>query len=99
MRAVIVVEDTPQHRLEHRWGALHIRSFSRRHSIPWHGRVRDEEEWRQIFQFMNMPVLHAEKLGRFERVPPVSRTCFVLTPAPAEAAQNAAMLPARAATS
>jgi hypothetical protein len=30
-----------------------------------------------------MPVLQVERLGQFERLPPVSRSVFVLGPAPA----------------
>ena len=99
--AVIVVEDTPQAAFEHRWGAAHVHSFSKRHSIPWHGRVRAEEEWRQIFQFMGMSVQHAEGLGRFERLPPVSRTIFALTPSPLAGNANVAIdhTTARVATS
>lgn len=99
--AVIVVEDTPRAGFEHRWGAMHVHSFSKRHRIPWHGRVRAEEEWRQIFQFMGMAVQHAERLGRFERLPPLSRTTFVLTPSPAagEAAAANDLAAARVATS
>jgi SAM-dependent methyltransferase len=96
-RAVIVVEDTPNTGLERRWGSMHVHSFKTRHSIPWHGRVRDDREWRQIFQFMGMSVQHSERLGRFERLPPVARTCFVL--APEHAAEAAAARIARTATS
>jgi ubiquinone/menaquinone biosynthesis C-methylase UbiE len=95
-QAVVVVEDTPQNAIEERWGRLHIRSFATRHNIPWHGRVRGTEEWRRVFQFSGMPVLYEEKLGRFERLPPVSRTAFVVEPAGAAAAVRTA---ARAATS
>ena len=84
-RAVIVVEDTPRTELEERWGRMHIRSFAARHSIPWHGRVRREEEWRHVFQFCGMDVLKVERLRRFERLPPVSRSVFVLQPAHAAA--------------
>lgn len=88
---VIVIEDTPQVGLEHRWGRMHVHSFGRRHNIPWDGRVRSAEEWRQIFQFTSTPIVHEERLGRFERLPPVSRTAFVLDtkPAAAEAAAEA----------
>ena len=79
-RAVVVVEDTPQNAIERRWGAMHIRSFNKRHGIPWQGAVRSEEEWRRLFQAMDMPVLNTEHFGRFERLPPVSRTAFVLAP-------------------
>lgn len=94
-QSVVVVEDTPSTALEEEWGRMHIRSFARRHHIPWHGRVRREHEWRHIFQFSGMPVLHVERLGRLERLPPVARTVFVLEPARAAAAQPVA----RAATS
>ncbi len=79
--AVIAVEDTPGTALEQQWGQMHVRSFAARHSIPWLGRVRREQEWRQVFQFSSMPVLHIERLGRFERLPPVTRSVFVLEPA------------------
>lgn len=92
--AVIVVEDTPRLAFEQRWGAMHVHSFRKRHRIPWHGRVRPEGEWRQIFQFMGMTVQHAEALGRFERLPPVSRTTFVL--APSVVAAEAAAAPPKA---
>ena len=95
-RAVVVVEDTPQHPIEEHWGRLHIQSFANRHNIPWHGRIRNDAEWRQIFQFSGMPLLYAERFGRFERLPPVSRTAFVLEPARPTAQQSAV---ARAATS
>ena len=87
---VIVIEDTPRMALEHRWGRIHIHSFGKRHNIPWHGRVRSAEEWRQVFQFTSTPLVHEERLGRFERLPPVSRTAFVLDSAPlaAEAAAS-----------
>ena len=96
-RAVVVVEDTPNSGVEHRWGRMHVHSFKTRHGIPWHGRVRDDREWRQIFQFMGMAVQHAERLRRFERLPPVARTCFVLTPA--RAADAGVVRSARTATS
>ena len=89
-KAVLVVEDTPQNSLEQQWGRMHIRSFAARHGIPWLGRVRGEEEWRQVFQFSSMPVLHTERLGRLERLPPVSRSVFVLEPVLSSAAQLAA---------
>lgn len=96
-RAVIVVEDTPRSAAEARWGRWHVHSFAGRHNIPWHGRVRRDEEWRQVFQFSGLPLLHTERLGRFERLPPISRTAFVLQPAaPATAA---AQKMARVATS
>ena len=86
-RAVIVVEDTPRNAAEARWGRFHVHSFAGRHNIPWHGRVRSDEDWRQVFQFSGMPLLHTERLGRFERLPPISRTAFALQPAaPATAA-------------
>jgi ubiquinone/menaquinone biosynthesis C-methylase UbiE len=95
-RAVIVVEDTPNNALERRWGRMHVHSFKTRHGIPWHGHVREEAEWRQIFQFMGMPVQQAERLGRFERVPPIARMCFVLRPLPAQPAAAAAARTRRA---
>jgi ubiquinone/menaquinone biosynthesis C-methylase UbiE len=76
--SVIVIEDTPRTAVEHRWGRKHIDSFGKRHGIPWQGRVRSAEEWRQIFQFTGTPVMYEEPLGRFERLPPVSRSAFVL---------------------
>jgi SAM-dependent methyltransferase len=96
-QAVIVVEDTPEVGLEHRWGAYHVHSFGKRHNIPWDGRVRSTDEWHQVFQFTSMPIRHAEKLGRFERLPPVSRMAFVLEPPPT--ADEAAAALGRAATS
>jgi len=96
-RAVIVVEDTPRSGVEERWGHMHIRSFAARHGIPWHGRVRREDEWRQVFQFCGMDVLQVERLRRFERLPPVSRSVFALLPAHAAEAQEIALK--RAATS
>ena len=95
--AVIVVEDTPQTKIEQHWGSMHVHSFNTRHNIPWIGRVREDREWRQVFQFVGMPVQHAERLGRFERLPPVTRTCFVLGPIEAAAAARASA--ARIATS
>lgn len=96
-RSVVVLEDTPEQGFERRWGKVHIQSFAARHSIPWEGRVRSDEEWRQIFQFSGMPIQYAEKLGRFERLPPVTRTAFALQPAPLPAVAQEAV--ARAATS
>ena len=75
---VIVIEDTPESHWERRWSRLHIRSFASRHRIPWQGLARSEEEWRHVFHFCRMPLLHTSKLGRFERLPPVTRTAFVL---------------------
>ncbi len=95
-RAVVVVEDTPRSRLEAHWGRLHVHSFARRHDIPWHGRVRGYEEWRQVFQFTGMKLLGSERLTRIERLPPVSRTVFVLQPVLRPAVRPAA---ARTATS
>lgn len=88
-RAVIVVEDTPRTAIEERWGHMHIRSFAARHGIPWHGRVRREDEWQQVFQFCGMNILDVERLRRFERLPPVSRSVFVLQPAHAVAQEVA----------
>jgi ubiquinone/menaquinone biosynthesis C-methylase UbiE len=82
--AVLVVEDTPRTMLDRRWGELHIRNFNRRHGIPWAGRIRTETEWKQLFRFAGLPLLSTERLTRFERLPPVARTAFVLqTPAQA----------------
>lgn len=97
--AVIVVEDTPELALDRKWGEIHVHSFNKRHGIPWRGYVRDDREWLQIFQFTSMPVQHAEKLGRFERLPPVSRTCFVLSPSTIAAEAALENTGARAATS
>lgn len=98
-RAVMVVEDTPRNAVEERWGQMHVRSFATRHSIPWLGRVRRETEWRQVFQFSGMPVLDVERLTRFERLPPVSRSVFVLEPATAAAVSASTTAARRAATS
>jgi ubiquinone/menaquinone biosynthesis C-methylase UbiE len=96
-KAVIVIEDTPRTAAEHNWGRMHIHSFGKRHNIPWRGRVRSSDEWRQIFHFTNTPLLHEERLGRFERLPPVSRSAFVLGAAPLPAAAQA-QIEARSAT-
>ena len=90
-RAVVVVEDTPRNRLEQRWGTVHIRSFNRRHGIPWQGEVRAEGEWRALFEAMEMPLLNTEHFGRFERLPPVSRSAFILAPQPVAAAPTIAL--------
>ncbi len=97
--AVIVVEDTPTAAIEHRWGAYHVHSFGKRHNIPWAGRVRGANEWHLIFQFSSMPIQHTVKLRRFERLPPVSRTAFVLEPAHAAAAAALRKADAHLATS
>lgn len=89
-RAVLVVEDTPRTELDHRWGAIHIKSFNRRHGIPWEGRIRTETEWKQLFRFIGLPLKQCSPLRRFERLPPVARTAFVLEPpAPAQAQRRA----------
>jgi ubiquinone/menaquinone biosynthesis C-methylase UbiE len=85
--SVIVIEDTPRTAIERRWGRMHVHSFGVRHKIPWDGRVRSAEEWRQVFQFTHTPITHEEPLGRFERLPPVSRAAFVLRAAPVAGAQ------------
>lgn len=87
--AVLVVEDTPRNKFDEMWGQLHIRSFSGRHGIPWLGEIRRDAEWRQLFQSLNLKLAHVARLGRFERLPPVARTAFVLEPAPAAALQRA----------
>lgn len=78
--AVLVVEDTPTTAFDVKWGSMHIRSFSKRHGIPWSGKIRTEEEWRQLFHFWGLELKSAHRLKRFERLPPVSRTAFVLQP-------------------
>ncbi|MGQ0562857.1 MAG: class I SAM-dependent methyltransferase [Gemmatimonadota bacterium] len=80
-QAVLVVEDTPRNRLDRKWGEVHIRGFNKRYSIPWTGRIRMENEWRQLFRALEMPVRFYGRLSRFERLPPVARTAFVLQPA------------------
>jgi ubiquinone/menaquinone biosynthesis C-methylase UbiE len=95
-QAIVVIEDTPRQMWERQWGWWHVHSFGVRHDIPWDGRVRSEEEWRQIFQFSGLTVEHSSRLGRFERLPPVSRSAFVLRPPPPESAPAAL---AQAATS
>lgn len=82
-RAVLVVEDTPRTAFDRRWGEFHIRSFNKRHRIPWAGRSRTEAEWEQLFTQAGMPLLAEGRLTRLERLPPVARTAFVLQPAPA----------------
>jgi ubiquinone/menaquinone biosynthesis C-methylase UbiE len=77
-RAVMVVEDTPRTMLDRRWGELHIRSFNKRHSIPWTGRIRTDREWRQFFRFLGMQLHSSGPLSRFERLPPVARTAYLL---------------------
>ncbi|MGQ0815202.1 MAG: class I SAM-dependent methyltransferase [Gemmatimonadota bacterium] len=79
-RAVIVVEDTPRTRLGKSWGRIHIRRFSRRHNIPWTGRIRSDHEWHQLFRSLAMPVRRVEALRAFERIPPIARTVYVLQP-------------------
>ena len=83
-KAVLVVEDTPQNMFDRRWGEMHIRNFNRRHGIPWAGRIRTETEWKQLFRFAGLPLISSGRLTRFERLPPVARTAFVLEP-PAQA--------------
>ena len=97
--AVIVVEDTPVLAFDRKWGELHVHSFNKRHRIPWRGRVREDSEWRQVFQFSGLHVQHAERLGRLERLPPVSRTCFVLSSKDLATEASASAHEARAATS
>lgn len=82
--ALLVVEDTPRTMIDRRWGEMHIRNFNRRHGIPWAGRIRTETEWKQLFRFAGLPLLSSGQLTRFERLPPVARTAFVLEP-PAQA--------------
>ena len=76
--AVLVVEDTPRNMFDRRWGEMHIRNFNRRHGIPWTGRIRTESEWKQLFRFAGLPLVSSGRLTRFERLPPVARTAFVL---------------------
>jgi SAM-dependent methyltransferase len=83
-KGLLVVEDTPRTMFDRRWGEMHIRNFNRRHNIPWAGRIRTETEWKQLFRFAGLPLVSSGTLTRFERLPPVSRTAFVLQ-APAEA--------------
>lgn len=80
-RAVLVVEDTPRTAFDRRWSEFHIRSFNKRHGIPWVGCSRTEEEWEWLFAQAGMPLLAEERLTRIERLPPVARTAFVLQPA------------------
>lgn len=83
-RAVLVVEDTPRTAFDRAWGRLHIRSFNKRHKIPWTGRLRSEWEWRRLFSSMGMALRDTGYLTRWERLPPVARSAFVLQPAAAE---------------
>ncbi|MEX2281038.1 MAG: class I SAM-dependent methyltransferase [Gemmatimonadota bacterium] len=75
---VLVVEDTPKRWADRMWGRVHTRSFSRRTGIDWSGRVRPDLEWRHVFQRAGLSVRLAKPLSRWERLPPVSRTAFVL---------------------
>jgi SAM-dependent methyltransferase len=75
---VLVVEDTPCLWAERVWGRLHTRSFSKRMGIGWNGKVRLDPEWRRLFKRAGLVVRRSERLGRWERLPPVSRTAFVL---------------------
>lgn len=90
-RAVIVVEDTPRTRFDSMWSRTHIRSFNKRHGIPWRGKSRNDWEWRRLFSENAMSVRAAEPLTRTERLPPVARTVYVLQPAamPLQAAARA----------
>jgi ubiquinone/menaquinone biosynthesis C-methylase UbiE len=87
-RAVLVVEDTPQTGFDARWGAIHIKTFNKRHNIPWAGRIRTDQEWRQLFRFLGLPLLKAARLQRFERLPPVARTAFIIEPPTTAEAQR-----------
>lgn len=80
-KAVLVVEDTPRTIFDRRWSEIHVRNFNRRHQIPWDGESRTELEWEALFRETGMRVLSEERLTRFERLPPVARTAFVLQPA------------------
>lgn len=84
-KAVLVVEDTPRTLFDRRWGEIHIRRFNKRHNIPWQGNGRTEAEWEKLFAVAGMPLLSEGRLTRFERLPPVARTAFVLEPAAVEA--------------
>ena len=75
---VLVVEDTPTLWPDRVWGTLHPMSFSRRTGIHWCGRVRHDNEWRKVFRRAGLAVRRAEQLRRWERLPPISRTAFVL---------------------
>ncbi len=77
---LLVVEDTPRLWPDRVWGDLHPRSFSKRTGIGWCGQVRLEPEWRRLFKRAGLAVHRAESLSRWERLPPVSRTAFVLEP-------------------
>ena len=76
--SILIVEDTPSAWLDHAWGEIHIRSFNKRNGIEWQGEVRREEEWEQLFARAGLRVRRDEALGRWERLPPVKRTAFVL---------------------
>ncbi len=75
---VLVVEDTPKLWPDQMWGRFHTRNFSKRTGIDWSGQVLPEFEWRRVFHRAGLSVRHAEPLSRWERLPPVSRTAFVL---------------------
>lgn len=75
---LLVVEDTPKRWGDRLWGKLHTRSFNKRTGIDWNGRVRPDLEWRGVFQRAGLAVRRARPLRRWERLPPVSRTAFVL---------------------
>ncbi|HSL69915.1 MAG TPA: class I SAM-dependent methyltransferase [Longimicrobiales bacterium] len=77
---VLVVEDTPQWITDALWGRWHTRSFSRRTGIRWRGKVRRDAGWRRLFGRAGLLVRRAERLERWERLPPISRTAFVLEP-------------------
>ena len=78
--ALLVVEDTPANPFDYHWGRLHIRRFNRRHNIPWLGENRDEMEWRTLFEENDLRIVKTSRLSRFERMPPVARTAFLLKP-------------------
>jgi len=79
-QVVLIVEDTPRSWVDEAWGSWHTRSFKRRTGLDWEGRIRRAEEWKAVFGRAGLHVKRAHRLRRWERVPPVARTAFVLEP-------------------
>lgn len=77
---IFVLEDTPTTWFDHAWGEVHVKSFNERNDIEWEGMVRRSEEWRVLFERAGLRIRRGQRLRRWERLPPVCRTAFVLEP-------------------
>ena len=79
-RTVIIMEDTPNNRMDWFFASVHNKSFNKLYNYTYAAVFRTKNEWEKIFLNLGIKKLTSISINRFARGPyyPVSRTLFIL---------------------